>query len=83
MEVQAQWFKTSYGVGKYEPDGEPLTLSARETPKLLFVTLPSGHVERVKKFTSMGRVRTREVLRMSSGGKIVISWNPEHFEKTK
>lgn len=81
MLVQATWFETNWGAGKYVKEGEPITLHARETPKLMFVTMPNGAVERVRKFDKSGNARRREAYHMSLGGKVVLTWNPADYEK--
>jgi hypothetical protein len=66
MKVTARWHRftryaklTASGTvtisGEFLPDAESVELEARETPKMLNVTLPSGHVQRVVTHDKTGR----------------------------
>ena len=53
MKVTAQW--AEWNGTEFAKDSEILILEARQTPKTLKVTLPSGFVETVKRFDRVGR----------------------------
>lgn len=80
MQVSVQWQDKKDG--KWVDDGEPLQIKARETPRLLFVPMPSGWVKRVKKFATFDRPRTRCTEHWAEHSRrFVISWDPATYSK--
>ncbi len=57
LKVTARW--AEWNGAEFAPEAEVLTLEARHTPKMLHVTLPSGHILRFKRFDRTGNAMTR------------------------
>jgi hypothetical protein len=53
MKVRANWIR--WNGAEFVPSAEWHELEARETPRQLKVTLPSGSVETLKRFNRAGR----------------------------
>lgn len=58
MKVSATWHRFLPPCGAYLP-AETEQLDARQTPRLLLVTFPRGHVQRLKRFDRLGREQTQ------------------------
>lgn len=82
MQVSIQWRRLNILTCRYEDDGEPVLVEAREMNRLLFVPFPSGWVKRFRKFASYDKPRTSAHETFNGGRqKYVVRWNPEHYSK--
>lgn len=78
MRVKCEWFEPH---AKTPSRTEHLT--AEETKLRMFVKLPSGYVQRVRKFEFDGSPVSRMRVWLGAPGKsssFVLSWNPSDYE---
>lgn len=84
MLVNCEWF--TFDGEAFASDGTE-RIEARETERMLFVTLPSGHMQRIKKYNMRGVGHFPHAPRSShfiyygyaTRRKIRFSWNPEEY----